>query len=159
VTKYVLSAIHALIWSKLLALLCQPAMDGANLGRMLVVGVLIAGASALFMIASVGRFVGTGINAHTYSMDRASVFGLLFNCLVFFVILGMLLSVALGKSVFVNLDHIVIDSGTLFWIGHNGFFLDLPAYLVLAVFVSRHRKADLSRRIIHDRSCVFDSWW
>lgn len=158
-TKYVFSAIYALICTKLLILLCEPAINGVSFWRMLFLATLIAGACALFMIAGIGRFVGTGINAHTYSMDRDSVFDLFFSSLIWFVVFGLLLSLALWKFIIFNLDQIVIDFSSLFWHGHNGFFLDLPVYLVLLVFLVRYRRADLSRRILNDQSDLFDSWW
>ena len=157
--KYVFSAIYALICSKALVLLCQPAINGISLWRLIFVAAVIAGACALFMIAGIHRFVGTGINVHTYSIYRDSVSGLLFNSLVYFVIFGLLICLVLWKAIFLNLDQIVIDFGTLFWNGYNGFFLDLPVYLVLFIFLVWHRRADLSRRLLNDQGCVFDSWW
>ena len=43
-TKYVFSTVYAFIWTKLLILLCEPAMGGAGLVRVLFVAALIAGA-------------------------------------------------------------------------------------------------------------------
>jgi len=158
-TKYVFSAIYALIWSKILVLLCQPAINGLSLWRLLFVAAVIAGACILFMLAGIHKFVGTDINPHTYSIYRDSVFGLLFNSLVYFVISGLLICLILWKAIFLNFEQIIIDFDTLFWNGYNGFFLDLPVYLVLFVFFVRYGRTDLSRRLLNDQGCVFDSWW
>jgi hypothetical protein len=134
-------------------------MNGVGVVRSLLVAVLIAGTSALLMSASLNKFVGTGINPHTYSMDRDGFWGMLFNSLVYSAISGLLISLVLWSLVFRNLERIVIDINTLLWSGPNGYFLDLPAYLILLIYLVRHRRADLSRRILNDQSVVFDSWW
>jgi hypothetical protein len=156
-TKYVLAAIWAFVWTKLVILLCAPAMDGAGFVRASLAAALIAGACALFMAAGLRKFVGTGINPHTYSMDREGVFSLLFSSLVWLVLFGLLLSLVFWKPI--GMERPSLSWGSLFWSGRKGIFLDLPLYLVLSIFLVRHRKADLSSRILNDRSCVFESWW
>lgn len=116
-------------------------------------------ACALFMLAGIDRFVGTGIDARTYSMDKNSVFSLLFGSLVWLGIFGLLLSLVLWDVIFLNYEGVTLEWDNLLWSGRRGFFLDLPAYLVVAVFLFFHRNTDLSRRVLTDPSCVFDDWW
>ena len=154
--KHLFAVIHAFIWTRIIIIIIQPAFQGIGIVRSIMVSVILAGVCALLIKSGMDKFVGDGINPHTYSMNHAGFFGMQFNSLVFSAIALFLVSLVSWRFVFLDLGTMKVSTENLYW---NGLFMELPVYIVSFLFIFFHRRFDLSRRILNDQSNVFDSWW
>ena len=151
--KNIFAILHAYLWTRIIIILIMPNIHNIGVFRSILISFILFGFCALVLKCGVDTFVGRSVNPNSYSMDHDSFFALQFNTIVYSIITLLFISLLLQKFVFLNFDKAQWGLKNIYW---NGFYIDLPIYMVLFLFLMFHRRFYISKKIMNDRSTVFN---